>query len=210
MPRSTKRLVKPNRTGNLKGEPGRPRATPRLGTITTLGTLEIVGCARRPGLTDPEWSGGSLYVDKRVASVATSPAELWRVIEGIGGDNGWYSWVFGWWVRGWLDRLVGGVGLRRGRRDPSRLRRGDAVDFWRVDEIEPGHLLRLRAEMRLPGRAWLEFRVEPEGERSTYTQRAVFQPRGLAGHLYWWAVAPFHGVVFGGMARNIPAASTVR
>ena len=158
--------------------------------------------------TDPDWAGGSLYADKRVADVAARPADLWRVIEGIGGENGWYSWSLGWQVRGWIDRLVGGVGLRRGRRDPSRLRVGDAVDFWRVDQIEPGHLLRLRAEMRLPGRAWLEFRVDPAGDRSTYTQRAVFQPRGLAGHLYWWSVAPLHRLVFGGMARNITAAAT--
>jgi len=158
--------------------------------------------------TDPKWAGGSLYVDQRVVEVAALPADLWRVVEGIGGENGWYSWSLAWRSRGWLDRLVGGVGLRRGRRDPARLRSGDAVDFWRVDEIEPGHLLRLRAEMRLPGRAWLEFRVDPAGDQSTYTQRAVFQPSGLAGHLYWWSVAPFHRLVFGGMARNIAATAT--
>src|SRR4051812_19681774 len=91
-----------------------------------------------------------------------------------------YSWPLAWQARGWLDRVFGGVGLRRGRRDPARLRSGDAVDFWRVEEIDPGHLLRLRAEMRLPGRAWLELRVDTASEGSTYTQRAVFQPRGLA------------------------------
>ena len=178
--------------------------------VTRWSNATLTGAPSDPLPTDPTWSGGSLYVDKRAASVAASPAELWRVVEGIGGQNGWYSWGFGWRARGWLDRIVGGVGLRRGRRDASRLRRGDAVDFWRVDDIEPGHLLRLRAEMRLPGRAWLEFCVEADGDRSTYTQRAVFQPRGLAGHLYWWAVAPFHGLVFGGMARNIPAAAAAR
>jgi uncharacterized protein YbjT (DUF2867 family) len=157
--------------------------------------------------TDPDWAGGSLYVDQRVTDVAASPADLWRVVEGVGGENGWYSWPLAWRVRGWLDRLVGGVGLRRGRRDASRLRSGDALDFWRVEEVETGHLLRLRAEMRLPGLAWLELRVEPAGDGSTYTQRALFQPRGLAGHLYWWSVAPFHRYVFGGMARNIAAAA---
>ena len=129
---------------------------------------------------------------------------LWRVIEGVGGDNGWYSFPLAWEVRGWLDRLVGGVGLRRGRRDPNRLYVGDALDFWRVEEIVPGELLRLRAEMKLPGRAWLELRAEPDGPNgSRYRQRAVFLPRGLAGHAYWAAVSPFHAMIFGGMARNI-------
>ena len=157
--------------------------------------------------TDPDWAGGSLYVDERSASVRADAADLWRVVEGIGGDNGWYSWPLAWAVRGWIDRLVGGVGLRRGRRDPARLFAGDSLDFWRVEEIESGRLLRLRAEMRLPGRAWLELRVEPDGDGSTYCQRALFQPHGLAGQLYWWSVAPFHGIVFGGMQRNIVAAA---
>src|SRR6185369_12164512 len=115
-----------------------------------------------------------------------APVEaLWRVIEGVGGENGWHSFPLAWSVRGWLDRLAGGVGLRRGRRDPSRLFVGEALDFWRVEEIVPGSLLRLRAEMKLPGRAWLEMRAaadEKGGAR--YEQRAVFLPRGLAGHLY--------------------------
>ena len=173
--------------------------------VTRWSNASLPGAPSDPLPTDPEWAGGSLYVDKRVVSVAAPTEALWRVVEGLGGENGWYSWSLAWQVRGWIDRIVGGVGLRRGRRDPVRLRSGDSVDFWRVDEIEPGHLLRLRAEMRLPGHAWLELRVDPEGDGSTYTQRAVFQPRGLAGHLYWWSVAPFHRFVFGGMARNIAA-----
>ncbi|MGW9367888.1 DUF2867 domain-containing protein, partial [Streptomyces albidoflavus] len=100
--------------------------------------------------------------------------------------------------------LVGGVGLRRGRRDAQHLRVGESLDFWRVEEIEQGHLLRLRAEMRLPGLAWLEMTVDrDEAGRTRYRQRAVFLPRGLAGQAYWWSVSPFHAVVFGGMARNI-------
>ncbi|MGC4809962.1 SDR family oxidoreductase [Micromonospora sp. DT228] len=154
--------------------------------------------------SDPEWSGGSVYTDVRERAVDAPPAALWRVIEGVGGEHGWYSFPLAWSVRGWLDRLVGGVGLRRGRRDPHRLQVGEALDFWRVEEIVPGELLRLRAEMRLPGRAWLEMRVLPtDGGRSRYQQRAVFLPRGLSGHAYWGSVAPFHAVVFGGMARNI-------
>ncbi|MGC4867876.1 SDR family oxidoreductase [Micromonospora sp. DT53] len=154
--------------------------------------------------TDPDWSGGSVYTDVRERAVDASPAALWRVVEGVGGEHGWYSFPLAWSIRGWLDRLVGGVGLRRGRRDPHRLQVGEALDFWRVEEIIPGELLRLRAEMRLPGRAWLEMRVLPAGGgRSRYQQRAVFLPRGLAGHAYWGSVAPFHAAVFGGMVRNI-------
>jgi uncharacterized protein YbjT (DUF2867 family) len=154
--------------------------------------------------TDPPWAGDSTYTDVRERPVAAAPARLWSVIEGIGGEHGWYSFPLAWSARGLLDRLVGGVGLRRGRRDPHRLRVGEALDFWRVEELEPAQLLRLRAEMRLPGRAWLEMSVEPAGEgRSRYRQRAVFVPRGLAGHAYWAAVWPFHAIVFGGMARNV-------
>ncbi|MEV0724069.1 SDR family oxidoreductase [Micromonospora purpureochromogenes] len=154
--------------------------------------------------SDPKWSGGTVYTDVRERDVAAPASALWRVIEGVGGEHGWYSFPLAWSLRGWLDRLIGGVGLRRGRRDPHRLQVGEALDFWRVEEIVPGELLRLRAEMRLPGRAWLEMRVEPTTDgRSRYVQRAVFLPRGLAGHAYWGSVAPFHAVVFGGMARNI-------
>jgi hypothetical protein len=162
------------------------------------------GASADPLPTDPAWSGGTVYTDVRSATVDASADDLWRVIEGVGGDNGWYSFALAWRVRGWMDRAVGGVGLRRGRRDRQRLYVGEAVDFWRVEEIEPGTLLRLRAEMRVPGRAWLEMRAEPAGDgRARYRQRAVFLPRGLAGHAYWAAVFPFHAIIFGGMARNI-------
>ena len=160
--------------------------------------------AAEPLPTDPKWSGGSVYVDERSRPVAAPADALWRVIEGVGGENGWYSFPLAWSVRGWLDRLVGGVGLRRGRRDRNHLQVGEALDWWRVEEMEPGRLLRLRAEMKVPGRAWLEMSAEPAGNgRSVYRQRAVFLPRGLAGHAYWAAVLPFHGIVFTGMARSI-------
>jgi hypothetical protein len=110
-------------------------------------------------------------------------------------------------VRGWLDRAAGGVGLRRGRRDPDHLRAGDALDFWRVETIVPGRLLRLRAEMKLPGLAWLELSVHHRGGQTVYQQRALFHPRGLAGHLYWHALLPLHAIIFGGMARNITQAA---
>jgi hypothetical protein len=168
------------------------------------------GAPADPLPTDPDWSGGSMYVDRRERATTADPETLWRVVTGIGGQNGWYSFPLAWSVRGWLDRLVGGVGLRRGRRHPEALYVGEALDFWRVEEIEPGRLLRLRAEMKVPGLAWLEMVVEPDGAAARYRQRAVFLPKGLAGHLYWWAVAPFHGVVFGGMVRNIVRAAERR
>jgi uncharacterized protein YbjT (DUF2867 family) len=175
---------------------------------TRWSSASYPGTPSDPLPTDPDWAGGSLYTDRRERTVDASPEALWRVIEGIGGDNGWYSFPLAWAVRGWLDRLVGGVGLRRGRRDAARLRVGDSLDFWRVEEIEPGHLLRLRAEMRLPGLAWLEMYAEVTDDgRTRYRQRALFHPHGLLGHLYWWSVSPFHSVVFGGMARNIAQAA---
>jgi len=166
------------------------------------------GAPSDPLPTDPAWAGGSLYVDARGTVVHAAPAALWRVIEGIGGETGWYSFPAAWAARGLADRLAGGVGLRRGRRDPRHLLPGDALDFWRVEAIEPGRLLRLRAEMKLPGLAWLEMSVgRDDNGRTTYYQRAVFQPHGLAGHAYWRSISPFHGVVFGGMLHNITAAA---
>jgi uncharacterized protein YbjT (DUF2867 family) len=167
------------------------------------------GAPSDPLPSDPDWSGGSLYVDCRERATGASATDVFRVVEGIGGENGWYSWALAWSVRGWLDRLVGGVGLRRGRRDPNRLQIGESLDWWRVEEVEPGRLLRLRAEMRLPGTAWLEFSVTAAAGRtgSVIRQRAVFHPHGLPGHAYWWAIKPFHGVVFGGMLRNIAKAA---
>lgn len=181
----------------------------REANVTTRwSSASTPGIPSDPLPTDPDWAGGSLYTDVRELDVDASPEALWRVIEGIGGVNGWYSFPLAWALRGWLDRLVGGVGLRRGRRDAQRLRVGDSLDFWRVEEIEPGRLLRLRAEMRLPGLAWLEMYAETsEDGRSHYRQRAIFHPLGLLGHAYWWSVSPFHAVVFGGMARNIARAA---
>ncbi|MCY0960490.1 SDR family oxidoreductase [Streptomyces sp. H27-H5] len=204
--------------------------------VTRWSSASLPGAPSDPLPTDPDWAGGSLYEDNRGLDVDASPAALWRVVESIGGENGWYSFPLAWAVRGWLDRLVGGVGIRRGRRDASHLRVGDSLDFWRVEEIEPGRLLRLRAEMRLPGLAWLELRADPDpdtpagtgsdadrepgrtatatattgtatGARSRYRQRALFHPHGLLGHMYWWSISPFHAVVFGGMARNIARAA---
>ncbi|MFK0023783.1 SDR family oxidoreductase [Streptomyces sp. NPDC090798] len=175
---------------------------------TRWSSASVPGAPSDPLPTDPDWAGGSLYTDQRERAVDAPPGALWRVIEGIGGENGWYSFPPAWALRGRLDRLVGGVGLRRGRRDAARLRVGDSLDFWRVEEIEPGRLLRLRAEMRLPGLAWLEMYAEAGADgRSRYRQRALFHPHGLLGHAYWWSISPFHALVFGGMARNIAKAA---
>ena len=175
---------------------------------TSWSSPATMGAPSDPLPSDPDWAGGSLYVDERTSVVNATPDALWRVIEGIGGTTGWYSFGGVWAVRGLVDRLAGGVGLRRGRRDPVHLRPGDALDFWRVEAIKPGELLRLRAEMKLPGLAWLELHVGLDDDgRTTYRQRMIFQPRGLTGHAYWRSSAVFHGVVFGDMLKNITAAA---
>ncbi|MBF4622170.1 SDR family oxidoreductase [Clavibacter sp. VKM Ac-2542] len=156
--------------------------------------------------SDPDWSGHTVYLDLKERSTDAAPEDLWAVIESIGGENGWYSLPVAWAARGWMDKLVGGVGLRRGRRSATTLQTGDALDFWRVEHIERGSSLRLRAEMKLPGEAWLELSSTPrEGGGSDYRQRAIFFPSGLAGRLYWFSILPFHGVIFTSMATRITA-----
>lgn len=174
---------------------------------TSWADSEVMGVPSDPLPSDPDWSGRVAFTDARTAHTSAPPEALWRVIEGIGGENGWYSSPLLWAVRGWMDRLVGGIGLARGRRSRARLAVGDALDFWRVEALEPGRMLRLRAEMKVPGLAWLELRASPDGTGSRYDQRAVFFPRGLAGRLYWLAVLPFHGFIFAGMASRIAAAA---
>jgi uncharacterized protein YbjT (DUF2867 family) len=165
------------------------------------------GTSAEPWPGDPDWAGGTLYRDVREHLVHATPHQLWTVLDAIGGEHGWYSFPLAWWARGAIDRAVGGVGLRRGRRNPTRLAVGDVLDFWRVEERIPDQLLRLRAEMRLPGLAWLEFSLQAAGSSTILCQRALFHPRGLAGHAYWMSVAPFHRIVFGSMIRNIAAAA---
>jgi len=161
--------------------------------------------------SDPDWSGHTVYTDLREQHSEGTVEDLWDVVEGIGGENGWYSFPLAWAVRGWMDKLVGGVGLRRGRRDARRLAPGEALDFWRVESIDRGHFLRLRAEMKVPGRAWLELTTDPDTDGgSVYRQRAVFFPSGLGGRLYWLAILPFHGVIFSGMANEITAIAAAK
>jgi uncharacterized protein YbjT (DUF2867 family) len=144
-----------------------------------------------------------MLIDLRVRHGTVPPARVAAVFSGLGGTRGWLAGDALWRIRGWMDRAVGGVGLRRGRRSQIDLRVGDAIDFWRVEAYEPGRLLRLRAEMKLPGNAWLQFEAAPDGTGSALTQTAFFEPQGVAGYLYWYSVAILHEYVFARMASRI-------
>lgn len=182
--------------------------------LTKLDELDVEtiwsGAGEVPG--DPDWSGGTVFEDTRAVDVSATPAAVFAAICKVGGGNGWYAADWLWRVRGALDRLIGGPGLRRGRRDPTRLQYGEALDFWRVIAIEPDRLLRLRAEMKLPGEAVLEFDVDPRPGAGAEVvtrlrQTAHFRPRGLLGLMYWYLVLPLHGIVFRGMLQGIRRAA---
>ncbi len=156
------------------------------------------------------WGGvrfGTRLVDSRTIRVAVPPAAAMAPVRRIGGTTGWYAWNGLWKLRGFLDLLVGGVGMRRGRVLQDEVRVGDPLDFWRVEVFEPDRLLRLAAEMKLPGRAWLEFEVAGTGGSSTIRQTAIFDPVGLFGLMYWYALYPVHQLVFAGMLRGVAAAA---
>jgi uncharacterized protein YbjT (DUF2867 family) len=156
------------------------------------------------------WGGdrfGSRLVDSRTITVDIPAEQAFDPIRRIGGCTGWYYGNWLWSIRGFIDLIVGGVGIRRGRRDPEQLRVGDSLDFWRVEVYDRPHRLRLRAEMKLPGRAWLEFEVVPAGSGSTIRQTAIFDPQGLAGLVYWYGIYPLHQMVFAGMLRNLSRAA---
>ncbi len=157
-----------------------------------------------------EWGGvrfGNRLVDTRRVRVGVPPEAAFAPIRRIGGAQGWYWGNWLWTLRGWLDLLVGGVGMRRGRGSADELRIGDVLDCWRVEAYEPGRRLRLAAEMRLPGRAWLEFQAAPDGSGAVLSQTASFDPVGLGGLAYWYGVWPLHQLVFAGMLRAIAAAA---
>ena len=153
---------------------------------------------------------GMIREHRQVTTRAT-PADVFAVFTGLGGNRGWLYMNWAWEIRGFVDRLFGGVGVRRGRRDPDVLRVGDALDFWRVEEVDPGHLLRLRAEMKVPGKAWLQFRATPRPDGTTLlTQTAFFAPKGLFGWAYWYALYPVHKLIFSGVIARIEARAAVR
>lgn len=159
---------------------------------------------------DADWAGGTVFVDRRSVTVNAPPEAVYGAVCRIGGGRGYYAADWLWWVRGWLDRIVGGPGLQRGRRDPEDIAYGQALDFWRVTGVERGRRLELRAEMRLAGEALLELEVradENDAKRACLTQTARFKPKGLTGLVYWFAVRPVHGFVFQGMLNGIRRAA---
>ncbi|MDA0334919.1 MAG: DUF2867 domain-containing protein, partial [bacterium] len=158
----------------------------------------------------PSWRGQSWArrrIDSRAIHIAAVPGVVWEAVRRIGGRRGYYYGDWLWQMRGAIDLLFGGAGMRRGRRDPRQLLPGDTVDFWRVEAVEPERLLRLTAEMRLPGRAWLQFELQAEEGGTCLRQTAIYDPRGAMGILYWWSVAPLHHLVFGGMLRGLAEAA---
>ncbi len=163
-----------------------------------------------PAPGDPEWSGGTVFTDRRVVPTDAEPHHLFWAFSRIGGDVGYYGLAWAWKARGLLDRLVGGIGLRRGRRHPEHLREGETLDFWRVERITPGRMLRLQAEMRLPGEAYLQWEILPMEDGADLVQTAIFRPRGLLGRLYWYVMAPFHSYIFPRMAWKMAAAAEER
>ena len=144
-----------------------------------------------------------LIIETRKVKVNSSKESVFKIISSIGGDNGWYYANFLWSIRGYIDLLVGGVGLRRGRRHPSKLRQGDALDFWRVEKIVPNSLVRLKAEMKLPGKAWLEYEILENDSDIMLLQKAYFMPTGLFGLLYWYGLYPLHKIIFSGLINRI-------
>ncbi|MCA9728995.1 MAG: SDR family oxidoreductase [Candidatus Eisenbacteria bacterium] len=152
-----------------------------------------------------------MVLERRQRVVSVPPERIYPVFTGLGGERGWLYWNWAWKLRGALDRLLGGVGLRRGRRHPQEVRVGDALDFWRVEAVEPDRMMRLRAEMKVPGKAWLQFEASPRKDGTTLlSQTAFFAPKGLGGWLYWYALYPVHRIIFNGMIDAIARRSMTR
>ncbi len=145
-----------------------------------------------------------MVIERRQRVVSAPPADVYSVFTGLGGKRGWLYMNWAWAIRGFLDRAIGGVGVRRGRRDPDDIRVGDALDFWRVEAVDPDRMLRLRAEMKVPGKAWLEFQVTPRDDGgSLLMQTAYFAPMSLSGWLYWYGLYSVHGLIFSGLIDRI-------
>ena len=156
---------------------------------------------------DPDWAGGTLFEDQRTIEINATAEQVFRAVCKVGGGHGWYAADLLWRIRGWMDTLVGGPGLRRGRRDPEKIEFGETLDFWRVIGIEQNRSLTLRAEMKLPGTANLEFVLTPKGESTQLQMTALFKPKGLLGLAYWYSVLPLHHFVFSGMLNGIRRAA---
>lgn len=173
--------------------------------IETAWSDSLASTARGDGRAEFMMREG-MILERRRQAVAAAPARVYDVFSRLGGERGWLYADWLWRLRGAIDRALGGVGLRRGRRSQIDIRPGDAIDFWRVEAVEPGSYLRLRAEMRLPGQSWLEFKAEPrteDNESSLLSQTVYYAPKGLAGLLVWYLLYPFHNPVFSGMIRAI-------
>lgn len=191
------------------------RRFPEVEPISYRRSVELALERTTLGEVETRWSGAlggqgvyledreGLIREVRTRFVEAEPSSVFRVFSSLGGEQGWLVWGWAWALRGLLDRLLGGPGLRRGRRHPLELLPGEAVDFWRAEAVEPPKLLRLRAEMRLPGRAWLEWQALPEEGGTRLIQTAYFEPKGLLGFLYWWALYPFHRIIFSDLAEAI-------
>ncbi len=191
----------------LLGRPATPFVEAVRRALAPTGVLSDDPAAPQPG--DPSWSGGVVYREVRTVACRTQPETLASEFKTIGGSRGYYAANWAWKLRGLVDRIVGGPGLRRGRRHPEELKPGEALDFWRVETVDSDSLL-LRAEMKLPGDATLGFRAETDPDGSRLVQTATFRPRGLSGRLYWFVLYPVHRLVHSRMARAIAAAAEVR
>lgn len=156
---------------------------------------------------DPDWAGGKVFTDRRSIEIDAPPERVFAAVCRVGGGHGWYAADFLWKVRGAMDKVAGGPGLRRGRRHPESVEFGESLDFWRVIDVKPAERLALLAEMKLPGEATLTFDIEPTGDRTRLVMTARFRPKGLLGLAYWYAVLPLHHFVFGGMLRGMKRAA---
>ena len=217
----TKALVEGLRNDVVVTDDRVRRLFPHIEPLNYASALDRVIEDLDVGLIDTSWSDAAgsaaergqqvvlessqgLIIERRSRRISAPAGDVYRVIAGIGAARGWYFASWTWRIRGMLDRLLGGAGLRRGRRHPDDLRIGDAIDFWRVEDLEVDRLIRLRAEMKLPGRAWLQFRLTPAPDESTHMeQMAAFGPKGLAGFFYWYALYPIHAWIFDGLATAI-------
>ena len=213
--KSVLKVLPPPPEGLLTFDQAVKRAIERTNAPTRWTDASRPWVAWDVAVTDPAWTGGTLFVDERERTTSASRDEVWKVLSSLGGTTGWYGFEWAWRLRGRIDSVFGGVGMRRGRRDQHVLRVGDPLDFWRIADVKDNETLLLRAEMRVPGQAWLEFRLSDAaatsgagsgtvgGRVGTHVvQRAIFRPRGLAGRLYWWVLIPFHAIIFPGMLRN--------